>query len=139
MTSSQPAVTPNALNFTPDNKHCYFYSGDIATSGSSARLADFSTNSEYVYVKSLKMQLTDQTVSGVNYEFTVKFNGVTVLIEFLTNPYAGRQPADSDNFYLIIPPFTNVTIDFLASSGDKTACVTLAGEVYGMPDTDGYQ
>ena len=117
------------LQFTPDNKYCYFYSGDVTTSSSTARLADFSTNSEYIYVKTLKMNLTDQTVSGVNYEYTVKFNGVTVLIEFMTNPYAGRHPADSDNYYLIIPPFTNVTIDFLTSSGEKTACATLVGEV----------
>ncbi len=127
--SSANTIVGNALKFTNDNKFCYFYSGDVTTSSSTARLADFSTNSEYVYVKTLKMNITDQTVSGVNYEFTVKFNGVTVLIEFLTNPYAGRQPADSDNYYLIIPPFTNVTIDFLTSSGEKTACATLVGEV----------
>ena len=139
MTSSQPVVTPNALNFTPDNKRCYFYSGDITTTSSEARLADFSTNSEYVYVKCLKMNITDQVVSGANYEFTVKFNGVTVLIEFYTNPFASRESSAGDNNYLIIPPFTNVTIDFETSSGDKQACVTMVGEVYGMPETDGYQ
>ena len=119
----------NSLLFTDDNKYAYFYSGDITTTSLTARLADFTTNSEYIYVKTLKMNITDQTVSSANYSFTVKFNGVTVLIEFYTNPNAGRQIADSDNHYLIIPPFTNVTIDFLSSSGDKSSCVTLVGEV----------
>jgi len=120
-----------SLQFTPDNKYCYFYSGDITTASSTARLADFTTNSEYIYCKTLKMNIASNTISGVDYRFEVKFNGVTVLIEFLTNPYAGRQPADSDNYYLIIPPFTNVTIDFFTSSGDKASCATMVGEVHG--------
>ena len=77
------------------------------------------------------MNITDQTVSGVNYSFTVKFNNQIVYKEFYTNPFAGRQPSDSDNIYLILPPFTHVTIDFLSGSGDKQSCAILVGRVYG--------
>jgi len=120
-----------SLQFTPDNKYFYIYSGDITSVSSAATLLDFTNNSEYLIVKTLKMNITDQTVSGANYEFTVKFNGVTILIEFYTNPFASRESSAGDNYYLIIPPFTNVTIDFLTTSGDKQSCATICGNVGG--------
>jgi len=118
------------LNLNYIGSHCYAYSGDINSSSLTARLLDFTTGKGYIFVKTLKMNITGVTVSSANYSFTVKFNGQTILTEFYTNPNAGRQLADSDNHYLIIPPFTNVTVDFLSSSGEKTSCVTLAGKVY---------
>ena len=118
------------LGLTTIGKHCYAYSGNITTTSSAATLLDFTTGKGYIYLKTLKMTISDQTVSGVDYSFTVKFNGQIILKEFYTNPYSGRQPADSDNIYLIIPPLTHVTVDFLSSSGDKSACATLVGEHY---------
>jgi hypothetical protein len=128
---SNAIFTGPQKGLTTIGKHCYAYSGVVTTVGSTATLLDFTTSKNYIYVETLKMNISSQTISGVNYSFTVKFNGQIVLTEFYTNPYAGRQPADSDNIYMIIPPLTHVTVEFLSSSGEKECSAMLVGEVYG--------
>jgi len=111
--------------------HCYAYSGVVSSASSTATLLDFTTGKGYIYLKTLKMNIAGNTITGIDYRFEVKFNGQIVLTEFYTAPHAGRQPADSDNYYMIIPPLTHVTVDFYGSSGDKESCAMLVGEYYG--------
>ncbi len=76
MTSSQPVVTPNALNFTPDNKHCYAYSGDIPASTSPTQVLEFNTNTEYVMANIIWNGHVDNGNIGVGVVGTIeiKFN-----------------------------------------------------------------
>jgi len=127
---SNAIFTGPQKGLTTIGEHCYAYSGDVTTTSLAATLLDFTTGKGYIYVKTLKMNITDLTVDGTNYSFTVKFNGQVILTEFYTQPFTGRHPVDSDNYYLIIPPLTHVTVDFLSSSGDKSSCATLVGRVY---------
>ena len=110
-------------------RYFYAYSGEITGGTSATRMLEFTTTSNALYCKTLKMNITAATASGANYQFDVKFNGQKIYTEFYTAPHSGRQPADSDNIYLIIPPYTKVTIDFNTSSGNKEACVIVVGEV----------
>ena len=133
--SSQSIAGVNVAQFTNDNQKFYAFSGDVISSSSAATLLEFNTNTEYIDAI-FKLNITDQTVSGVNYFFTIKYNDVVVYKEFYTNPYAGRQPADSDNVHMIIPPFTTVLIESGSSSGEKTYCAVVKGKV-GMPQRVG--
>jgi len=68
VTSSQPVTTPNALNFTPDNKNAYAYSGALTiTTGSYATGLEFSTNSEYILAK-FQITSLDSTGSDLYYK-----------------------------------------------------------------------
>jgi len=51
LTSSQPITTPNAINFTPDNKHAYAYSGIVGVTNIEVALLEFETNSEYIIAR----------------------------------------------------------------------------------------
>jgi len=138
MTSSQPVKTPNALNFTPDNKHCYAYSGAIANDGGNeTTLLNFSTNSEYI--KGTIQTGTSHTGDHSDtFRFRIYFNDIAVY-DFLD---------DGAQFYvdphipinLVIPPFTDVKVtgDNTASTAVKVIMAILTGEAFGMTDT-GYQ
>ena len=108
--------------------HAYAFSGDITSVSSTATLLDFTTGKQYLDCI-FKMAITDQVVSGANYSFTVKFNGQIVYKEFYTNPFASREASSGDNIYMIIPPLTHVTIDFLTSSGDKQSTAIIRGKI----------
>lgn len=130
MSKTNLQFTGPQKGLTTVGKFAYAYSGNVTTASSTATILEFTTGKEYLDCI-LKMCITDQTVSSVNYSFTMTFNGQIVVKEFLTNPYAGRQPSDHDNWYIIIPPLTAVKLDFLTTSGEKTAMAVLRGEVIG--------
>jgi hypothetical protein len=137
MTSSQPVATPNALNFTPDNKHCYAYSGITDTSGQNNvdTLLEFDTNSEYI---DARIDITNGSGSGDDMRYYVRFNGVAV-----AQIYAGTSDVLNQfslPLQMIIPPFTTVLITMTnVSSGSARAHTAIVkGSVYGMPEV-GYQ
>jgi len=134
MTSSQPVVTQNAINFTPDNLRAYSYSGLVTTSASDdVNLLEFSTNSEYIRAR---IQFWyDAAGSGSNIEFKTFFNTVKVATTHVTDSI----DVEWQLTYLIIPPFTDVLIQAKnhSSSTEPVLC-TLTGDVYGMIET-GYQ
>ena len=135
MTTSQPVATPNALNFTPDNKRCYAYSGDVSISGSATRMLDFQTNSEYAIVQ-LELHGTFSQIGQNQIRLNVQFNEVDIIDTYFD---ASLDYGILDKSILIIPPFTAVTIDCSQASGsDRTMQLTLTGEVHGMADV-GYQ
>jgi hypothetical protein len=125
---SNPTGTSSNLNYI--GNHAYAYSGVITSTSSVANLLDFTTGGEYIYVKTCLFALASDAASGVDYRFEVLMNTEIVSKQFLTGPHAGRQPADSDNLYFIIPPFTRFQARAGSSSGDKDYTVTLVGRVY---------
>ena len=136
MTSSQPITTPNALNFTPDNKHCYAYSGLAQTAGDNSpetRL-EFDTNSEYI-----KADILVFLASGNNDDlyYQIYFNDVQVAQSYEQTPPNLGTP---NTARCIIPPFTNVKIK-VANAQSSTArdlYIMVSGEAVGMVVT-GYQ
>ena len=125
---SNPAGTGSSINFI--GNHVYAYSGVIGSTGSTANLLDFTTGSEYIYVKTCLFAIASDTSSGVDYRFEVLINSEIISKQFLTNPHSGRMPSDSDNMYLIIPPFSRFQARAASSSGDKDYTVTVVGRVY---------
>jgi len=140
MTNSQPIVTPNAINFTPDNKRCYAYSGIYTSSTTESDKLTFSTNSEYLVGRlQLNMPVDDDapqtaTISACN----IKFNGVSVGIISGSSTDAGTNRSVSQE--LIIPPFTDVvcSVDSSGNEADRYGSLLFTGEAYGMTDT-GFQ
>ena len=137
MTSSQPVKTPNAINFTPDNKHCYAYSGSQTTDGSvwnaNTELLNFKTQSEYIIGK---FYLTTDMITGNNLFIKIEFNDVTIL-NLKTDgvpPYAN----EFRDYELVIPPFTHVKFLFGAQGVTTEATGLLSGKAIGMADV-GYQ
>jgi len=136
MTSSQPVITPNALNFTPDNKRCYAYSGKVTVNNNLNNLIEFDTNSEYLKIE---IQYFKDSVTSENYEYGVKLNDVEIVLGEFTNPLEDN-PNIPNPIRLIIPPFTNVkcTLQNISDSSGRNWTVTLIGEATGMTET-GYQ
>ena len=126
--SSNPAGTGAGINYI--GNHAYAYSGIVTSSSSVANLLEFTTGSEYVYLKTCLFNLSSISTSGVNYTFEIKMNGETISKQFLTDPFVGRDPADSDNLYLIIPPYTKFEAIASSSSGDHEYTITIVGRVY---------
>ena len=135
MTSSQPVATPNALNFTPDNKRCYLFSGVVGANNANTQLIEFNTNTEYIKVK---LFLSNSDQSGDNFVYTISLNDI-ICIQWhnlgLQDPLSLKNPLD-----FIIPPFTNVKLnaDNQGSSVLRDHTVVILGRAYGMTDT-GFQ
>ncbi len=139
MTSSQPIATPDSLNFTPDNKRCYIYSGTkTLTAGASPQdMLEFNTNSEYLVMQfqggrnaknSAEMGVYAY-INDVLVYYAKTDNGTTIPL----TPYFS-QPLE-----LIIPPFSNVKIQQSSEDADtQNANVVGIGRAYGMTEV-GYQ
>jgi len=140
MTNSQPVVTPNALNFTPDNKHAYAYSGEFTSSTVANTVIEFNTNSEYIKGKVRLAGMVDMgsPATGNQVCCRVSFNDVVVL-DLLTEG-ADKDMTFSDHADIIIPPFTNVKciVDMNTTSTGTDGTVSIIGKAYGMTDT-GFQ
>jgi len=139
MTSSQPVITPNALNFTPDNKRCYAYGGTNASSATSTTYLLFDTNSEYIIGEfQINAGLDDDTPSESVAPTTllIKFNDIGIAIIGTGGGSTDRRPSSTIQ-RLIIPPFTKVEciVDSL-DAADKYNSVTFTGEAVGMIKTD---
>ena len=134
MTSSQPVVTPNALNFTPDNKHCYAYSGVVSVTDSSTMLIEFNTNSEYI---DAIFQFYYAVLSTDNMRYTIKMNGDIITTYEVSEGTSGATYMDPQ-LYLIIPPFTNVEVlaENETSSTGRNQTATMKGRAFGMTKTD---
>ena len=135
MTNSQPVVTPNALNFTPDNKQCYAYSGEVSVDNTEYNMLDFQTNSEYINAQIL---LGSKAGENEDYEFKIYFNNVIVFSTTFGNQ--GHQSIGSWPIPIIIPPFTSVkmSLDNIADTDSRVWTVGLTGKAYGMTET-GFQ
>jgi len=133
MTSSQPVATPNAINFTPDNKRAYAYSGVIAVTNAKISLIEFNTNTEYL---AGKVYIFNGDGSGDDMEYTIEFNDVIVMEIYSLN----TDRLDPIKTKIIVPPFTNVkiTADNVQSSTGRNHTAHFYAKAFGMTET-GYQ
>lgn len=136
MTSSQPVVTPNAINFTPDNKEAYAFSGIIAVTNSATTLLEFNTNSEYIKGT---IQVLQGTTSNEDFQYDVYFNDV-VIARWHCLQVTDKETNIPNAYDVTIPPFTKVTITGLntSSATGRNHSVTLTGKAIGMTEV-GYQ
>jgi len=142
MTSSQPVVTPNALNFTPDNKRCYAYSGAVVIDNDpDVAMLQFKTNSEYI-VAQISFGTRDTNLSpNVHIGYEINFNSKVVFTTFSLSDGDGTLIFDGASFpqTILIPPFTEVQIDaFTSDANNNNVFMMLTGEAFGMTDT-GFQ
>ena len=133
MTNSQPVVTPNALNFTPDNKHAYAYSGVMGITNTETTMIEFNTNSEYLKGKVL-FSYVDNDTEDYRYRIYLNDTIVQVILQ-------GRKDYDFMFEYaipIIIPPFSNVklTAQNIDNSNSRTQIASLTAEAFGMSETE---
>jgi len=139
MTSSQPVVTPDALNFTPDNLRCYTYGGPFSLKTSGQTIMKFSTNSEtivgWLFVSG---GVIPGSSSGGITTFEIKLNGITTI--WLKTETAQEDSPLNTKVKLILPPFTSVEVISDSDATNTTIFTTSAftGKTYGMTET-GYQ
>jgi len=136
MTSSQPVVTPNALNFTPDNKHAYAFSGVMGVIGAEKTLLELQTNSEYLVSE---LQILQGTTSNEDFKYKVYYNNV-VVAQWHCLQVTDKAINIPNAYFLTIPPFTlvKVTAENTSSGTSRDHSATLTGKAYGTIET-GYQ
>ena len=137
MTSSQPVVTQNAINFTPDNKRAYAYSGDFTFTDSVAYGLDFVTNTEYLVAT---VYFGYHSPSGNNIETHILFNDQIVFQAESNNSYTGDFQNGFPHVKILIPPFTHVQMGAInvSASDARTCTIALSADAFGMIET-GYQ
>ncbi len=121
----------NTLQFTPDNKHAYAYSGEIDSSQTATTALEFSNNSEYIIFEAFfngPIKFSDpNTGREANWQISLN-DQVIALIR------CDSSESDINNtgyFKFIIPPFSTVKIE-VDSNDDATDyknCVLLTGKV----------
>jgi len=96
-----------SLQFTPDNKYAYIYSGEKAMlSGTGQDVINFKTESYYLVGKFCWNTNSSTTPDEL---LRIKFNDFTIV----RSRYANAIDASNDQpLPLIIPPFTTVNVDF---------------------------
>lgn len=117
-----------SLQFSPDNKYCFAYSGEVSVANTELNLIDIKTNSEYIVGH---VQLGSKAQENEDYEFKIYFNDVIVFSATFGNQgqyYLGAWPVP-----IIIPPFTNVkmSLDNIADTDSRIWTVGLTGKVSG--------
>jgi len=132
MTSSQPVVTPNALNFTNDNKHAYAFSGNIkaaSTGDADTLMLEFNTESYYL---DAILNFTEEAIAADNIFFKVFLNDSVVI----NVKYDSSPNYDNTIYPILIPPFTNVKIKWGCSTNDEIGTTWIKAKV-GMANTVG--
>jgi hypothetical protein len=139
MTSSQPVLTPQALIFTPDNKHCFAYSGEIPSTTSAQTALEFSTNSEYIIFEAFftgPIKFSDAN-TGRESNWQISLNDQVIALIRTDTSEADIKTQGYLKF--IVPPFAILKIEI--DSNDNAAyenCVLLTGQTFGMTNT-GFQ
>jgi hypothetical protein len=138
MTSSQPVITPSALNFTPDNLKCYTYGPQITNTTSDKLLLEFNTQSEYIKgIMQLCGSIVAATVAAGNISnWHIDFND-SVIARFKTETQEEDSPTTL-SIPLIVPPFTNVKVYSIDNDTNGQVSAYFTGKAYGMTET-GFQ
>ena len=117
------------LQFTPDNKLAYGFSGlfEFDNSGFKAGL-DFTTESEYLIGRVYWGYPED---SSDNIQSQIYLNDVKVYAQF--HSYTGHDYQSAPMFLdIVIPPFTNCKVGAINGDGNQRDClVTFNAKVYG--------
>jgi|TARA_Y100000296_G_C5115038_1_gene227269 hypothetical protein len=123
---SNPVGVGSGINYIGD--FAYAYSG-LKTFTGSGELLSFDTGTHLIDAI-IKFESAASVQTGIDYDFIVEINGETVSKEYLSLPYAGRQPSDTVNLYLLLPPFSSIKMLANASSGAHSYTVTLRGRIH---------
>ena len=126
--SASTASTGKGIRYI--GNYAYAYSGIITSTSSAATLLEFTTGAGLIDATVL-FELSSEPGSGVTFWFDIEMNNQVILRQILMDPHGGKQPSDSDNMHIIIPPFTKCKFAGYAGSGDEQFCVILRGRVYG--------
>ena len=116
-----------SLQFTPDNKFCYAYSGGITIADTDTHTAlSFRTDSEYIVANFIFWR---RSWEANDVAFYVEFNGEQVLSWI----GGANPPSGSNKKPLIIPPFTEVVVYIDKQEHSSTSIVgaNLTGKVFG--------
>jgi len=135
MTSSQPVVTQNAINFTPDNKRAYAMSGSFSFTDSVAYGLDFVTNTEYLVAT---VYFGYHSPSSNNIESRILFNDIIVFQAESNNSYTGDFQNGFAHIKILIPPFTHVQMGAInvSESDARTCTIVLSADAFGMTKTE---
>jgi hypothetical protein len=117
-----------SLQFSPDNKYAYAYSGTITLTGTGAAddlCLDFDTNSEYI-VGGFQWSNTETNATRDSY-IEIHFNDQKVYGGRWENPNSIEK---STPIYFVIPPFTNVKC-YQGNDGTTQGYFTMTGKVHG--------
>jgi len=122
-----------SLQFTPDNKRAYAFSGEVLVNNTTVTMLEFETSSEYLI--SLLSYGIDQNASlGTSklIGFTISFND-TKIFQQVSQTSATLQFIDFDpNYTFVIPPFTKVKIETeTTNTSDVPTYAMISAEVYG--------
>jgi len=94
------------LQFTPDNKHAYVYSGEKSINNVETTLFEFKNNSEYLVAR---FQLTSDSGSSDNINAQLYFNNIVVTALLYTEDNL-KPWSDQLDLHMIVPPFTTVKL-----------------------------
>ena len=119
------------LQYTPDNKRCYGYSGDKTVNGSLVTMLEFKTNSEYLEIQIEHFGAISQ-IGQSQIRNNVTFNDIDILDNYYDASLDGGFNGWDFPTQLIVPPFTTVKINMSQAEGSsKTMQTAVTGKVYG--------
>jgi len=118
-----------SLQFTPDNKYAYAYSGqnDLVDNNETTML-EFKTDSEYIE-GTVQFNMVQDTADDMFYR--IRINDVVVM-GYLT--IGAQQGTDANNVIpIIIPPFSNVKLSGqnVSTTGTRSNICSMVGKVGG--------
>jgi len=118
-----------SLQFTPDNKQCYAYSGIMSIDQNETTMIEFDVNSEYI-VSNIQFN-SNLSLGDDMYRFKVYLNDICVQAHL-----TGRHEYDQkyENFLqIVVPPFTTVklTAQNINDTNDRDQIVSFIGSVHG--------
>jgi len=126
---SNPSGVGTSLNYL--GNHAYAYSGPVVVNNTTITALAFDTNTQYIDSKIQLGGVISNMGSSKQLGLIISFDGQEVSRNIhMTN--AGFAINDLDPIYLIIPPYTKVTVEILTDNiGDISYFATLTGRVYG--------
>jgi len=120
------------LQFTPDNKFAFIYSGQQTVTATPSDLLIFTNNSEYL-VAEFKVQQATPAAEGDDCLVNIYFNDILLLGYVMgKNAFQEFDPSGITPTKLIVPPFTSVRVEMdNLSGGEATMCVIVTAKVGG--------
>ena len=140
MTSSQPIITRDTLNFTPDNKQCYAYSGVGSATGSTDFTGlEFTTNSEYIKGRVYFSIDNDDLASGEQVGWKIMLNDTQMTMSRVEASATDIVESPLAPYYdIVIPPFTKFQAVAFTNASGVNCGFLFTGHAFGMTEV-GYQ
>jgi hypothetical protein len=120
------------LQFSPDNKYCYAYSGGFGSTTSSQTMLDFTTNGEYIVAKLITSgSIGFDTPGGLKSAFKISLNGSIIALTLVDNQTDHSSSVTKLN--IILPPFSRfkVEVDSDDTNAGALSTAVFTGKVKG--------